>query len=126
MKQAIHAQNAPAALGPYHHAIAVNGFLFTSGQLGLDPVSGVLPATIEEQTTIALANLEQVLIAGGSSLSNMVKTTIFLQDLNDFNTVNQIYADKLGTEFPARSCVQVAKLPKGALIEIEAIAVIPQ
>lgn len=123
MKTAIHADNAPAALGPYNHAVEANGFVFTSGQLGIDPATGTLPATIEEQTSLALCNLENILVAAGCTLKDIVKSLIFVQDLNDFNTVNQIYGDKLGSDFPARSCVQVAKLPKGALVEIEAIAV---
>ena len=125
MKTIISAPNAPAALGPYSHAVQANGFVFTSGQLGIDPKSGKLAATVEEQTKQAFCNLKDVLSAAGCKLSDVVKTTVFLQDLADFATVNAIYGEEFGGEFPARSCVQVAKLPAGALVEIEVIAAKP-
>ncbi len=125
MKTIISAPNAPAALGPYSHAIQANGFVFTSGQLGIDPKSGKLAATVEEQTKQAFCNLKDVLSTAGCKLSDVVKTTVFLQDLADFATVNAIYGEEFGGEFPARSCVQVAKLPAGALMEIEVIAAKP-
>lgn len=123
MKKIITAANAPAALGPYSHAVAAGDLVFTSGQLGMDPATGKLAGeTIEAQTEQALNNLEQVLAAAGMTFANVVKTTIFLADLADFATVNGIYATRFPTEPPARSCFQVAALPAGAKIEIEAVA----
>lgn len=125
MKTIISASDAPAALGPYSHAIEANGFVFTSGQIGIDPGTGKLASTVEEQTKQVLKNLTAVLLAAGCKLGNVVKSTVFVQDLGDFATVNAIYGEAFGGEFPARSCVQVAKLPAGALVEIEVVAVRP-
>ena len=123
MKKIITASNAPAALGPYSHAVAAGDLLFTSGQLGMDPATGKLAGeTIEAQTEQALNNLEAVLAANNMTFANVVKTTIFLADLGDFSTVNGIYATRFPSDPPARSCFQVAALPAGAKIEIEAIA----
>ncbi len=122
-RETISAKNAPAAVGPYVHAVKAGEMLYTSGQLGLIPESGVLPEGIEAQTKQALENLKAVVEAAGSTLGNVVKTTVFLADINDFATVNKIYAEYFTGEAPARSCVQVAKLPKDGLVEIEAIAV---
>jgi 2-iminobutanoate/2-iminopropanoate deaminase len=122
MKSVVYAPEAPAALGPYSHAIESNGFVFTSGQIGINPATGKLAGSVEEQTRQALHNLKVVLAAAGCAFSSIVKTTVFVQDLNDFATVNAIYGEAFGGEFPARSCVQVAKLPAGALVEIEAVA----
>lgn len=123
MKKIITAANAPAALGPYSHAVAAGDLLFTSGQLGMDPATGKLAGeNIEAQAEQALNNLEAVLAANGMSFANVVKTTIFLTDLSDFATVNGIYATRFPSEPPARSCVQVAALPAGAKIEMEVIA----
>lgn len=123
MKQSINANNAPAAVGPYVHAVAAGELIFTSGQLGLIPESGQLPEGVEAQTHQALKNLSAVLEAAGSDFDHVVKTTVFLDDINDFGTVNAVYAEYFKSEVPARSCVEVAKLPKGGLVEIEAIAV---
>ena len=123
MKKIITAANAPAALGPYSHAVAAGDLLFTSGQLGMDPATGKLAGeNIEAQTEQALKNLEAVLAANEMTFANVVKTTIFLADLGDFATVNAIYATRFPSDPPARSCFQVAALPAGAKIEIEAIA----
>ena len=123
MKKIITAANAPAALGPYSHAVAVGELLFTSGQIGLDPATGKLAGeTIEMQAEQVLTNLEAVLSANGMTFANVVKSTIFLTDLGDFATVNGIYATRFPADPPARSCVQVAALPAGAKIEIEVIA----
>lgn len=122
-RETISAKNAPAAVGPYVHAVKAGEMLYTSGQLGLIPESGVLPEGIEAQTKQALENLKAVVEAAGLTLGNVVKTTVFLADINDFATVNKIYAEYFTGEAPARSCVQVAKLPKDGLVEIEAIAV---
>ena len=121
--RAVSTDRAPAAIGPYSQAIAVNGFLFTAGQIPLDPASGqVVAGDVAAQTERVLANLAAVLEAAGTSWSAVVRTTVFLHDMNDFPTVNQVYARVLGTARPARSTVQVAALPRGVLVEIDAIA----
>ena len=123
MKTVVTAANAPAAIGPYSHAIAAGDFLFTSGQIALDPATGKLAGdTVEVQTEQVLKNLEAVLAAHGMTFANVVKTTVFLTDLADFSTVNGIYATRFPAEPPARSCVQVAGLPGGSKIEIELVA----
>ncbi len=122
MKQTISAQNAPAAIGPYCHAKLVGGLLFTSGQLGLDPVTGTLPEGIEAQTKQSLENLGAVLAAAGLGYGDVVKTTVFLANMEDFGAVNEIYAGYFPKEPPARSCVAVKTLPKNALVEIEVVA----
>lgn len=122
-KKAINADKAPAAVGPYVHAVEAGDLIFTSGQLGLDPTSGALPQGVGAQARQALENLGAVLEAAGSDFAHVVKTTVFLDDINDFAAVNEIYAEFFDGEVPARSCVEVAKLPKGGLVEIEAIAV---
>lgn len=123
MNKIITAQNAPAAVGPYCHAKLAGNTLYTSGQLGLIPATGELPQGVEAQAAQALDNLTAVLEAAGMSLADVIKTTVFLADINDFTTINAIYAKYFPAEPPARSCVQVAALPKGALFEIEAVAV---
>lgn len=125
MVQAIHTSAAPAALGPYSQAIRAGDFLFTSGQVGLDPVQGALAEGIEAQTRQVMANLAAVLAAAGASFADVVKTTIFLADMADFQTVNAIYATAFTSAPPARSTVQVAGLPRGARVEIEMIAHLP-
>ena len=121
-RQAIATSGAPAAIGPYSQAIATDGLLFCSGQLGLDPATGDLLAGVEAQTERSLANLAAVLAATGLTWSDVLKTTIFLADIADFAAVNLIYARFMPDPPPARSTVQVAALPKGGLVEIEAIA----
>lgn len=122
MATIITASNAPAALGPYSHAVLVGDTLYTSGQIGLNPATGKMAGdTIEEQAHQILANLESVLEAAGMTFANVVKTTVFLTDLADFATVNGIYGTKFPSNPPARSCVQVAKLPAGAKMEMELI-----
>ena len=116
------AHNAPAAVGPYCHAKLVGNLLFTSGQLGLIPATGELPQGVEAQAAQALDNLKAVLAAAGMTCADVVKTTVFLADINDFAAINAVYAGYFPGEAPARSCVQVAALPKGALFEIEAVA----
>lgn len=123
-RETITAQNAPAAVGPYVHAVKVGGFVFTSGQLGLDPVTGTLPEGVEAQAEQAIKNIETVLKAAGLGLSDVIKTTVFLADINDFAAINAIYAKYFTGETPARSCVQAAALPKGGLFEIEVIAAV--
>lgn len=119
----INAQNAPAAVGPYVHAVMTGDIVFTSGQLGLIPETGVLAEGVEAQAEQAIKNLAAVLEAAGMTLANVVKTTVFLADINDFAAINAIYANYFTGDAPARSCVQAAALPKGGLFEIEAIAV---
>jgi len=116
-------EKAPKAVGPYSQGIAAGDFVFTSGQLPLNPETNTMPAGIEAQTKQSLDNVKAVLEAGGSSLDKVVKVTIFLQDLNDFGKVNEIYGTYFTNIPPARSCVQVARIPRDALIEIEAIGV---
>lgn len=123
-RETITAQNAPAAVGPYVHAVKAGGFVFTSGQLGLDPVTGTLPEGVEAQAEQAIKNIETVLKAAGLGLSDVVKTTVFLADINDFAAINAIYAKYFTGQTPARSCVQAAALPKGGLFEIEVIAAV--
>ena len=120
----IHTPSAPAAIGPYSQAIAVNGLVYTSGQIAIDPATGSIGAkTIEAQTEQVIANLKAVLEAAGSDLTKVVKTTCFLQSMGDFAAFNAVY-EQYFTGKPARSCVEVSKLPKGALVEIEVTAVI--
>ena len=114
---------APAALGPYVQAVDTGSTVYCSGQLGLDPATGALAEGVAAQTRQSLANLRAVLAEAGLTLADVVKTTVFVQDLGDFGTVNEVYAEAFGQTVPARSCVQVAALPKGALVEIECIAV---
>ena len=123
MNKTIAAPNAPAAVGPYCHAKLAGGTLYTSGQLGLIPATGELAQGVEAQAAQALDNLKAVLEAAGMGLEDVVKTTVFLADMNDFAAINAVYAKYFPGEAPARSCVQVAALPKGALFEIEAVAV---
>lgn len=123
MKKVIFTEKAPAALGPYSQAIEANGMIFASGQIGVNPATGEAPEGVEEQAEQALTNLKAVLEAAGTTMDHVVKTTVFIQNMGDFATVNAIYAKYFTTDCPARSCVEVAKLPKGLLIEVEAIAV---
>jgi 2-iminobutanoate/2-iminopropanoate deaminase len=116
-------EQAPKALGPYSQAIKSGGFVFCSGQIPIDSaVNAVVATTIEDQTRQAITNLGNVLEAAGSSLAKVVKTTVFISDMNDFAALNGIYAELFGDTKPARSCVQVARLPKDVKLEIEAIA----
>ena len=123
MNLIITAPNAPAAVGPYCHAKLAGNTLSTSGQLGLIPATGELPQGVEAQASQALDNLSAVLAAAGMTCADVVKTTVFLADMGDFAAINAIYAKYFPGEAPARSCVQAAALPKGALFEIEAVAV---
>ena len=121
-RQAITTAGAPAAIGPYSQAIAAGDLVFCSGQLGLDPVTGELAEGVEAQAERAMRNLAAVLDAAGLTLSDVVKTTIFLADMGDFAAVNAVYGRQIPDPPPARSTVQVAALPKGGRVEIEAIA----
>lgn len=114
---------APAAIGPYAQAVTADGWVFCSGQLGLDPASGALAADTAGQARQALVNLRAVLASAGCTLADVVKTTVYLTDLADFAAVNAVYAEAFGSHRPARVCLQVAALPKGGTVEIDAIAV---
>jgi len=121
-REIVSTSNAPAALGPYSQGIKAGAFVFTAGQVGIDPSTGKLVEGLDGQTRQVLSNLQAILAAAGSSLDQVVKTTIFLQDMADFAKVNAIYGQAFTGTPPARSTVQVAALPAGALIEIEAVA----
>ena len=126
IKKVIHTEKAPKAIGPYSQAIRTDSMIYTAGQVGLIPETGELVAsTVEEQTRQAITNLQNVIGAAGSTLAQVVKTTVFLKDMNDFSKMNAVYAEFFGENPPARSTVAVAGLPKGALVEIEAVALIP-
>ena len=113
---------APGAIGPYSQAIEVNGFVYTSGQIGIDPATGAIVEGVEAQAHQVCKNLTELLKAAGTSMDNVVKTTVFIKDMNDFGTVNGIYAQYFTEPYPARSCVEVARLPKDVKLEIEAVA----
>lgn len=122
-KTAVSTEQAPKAIGPYSQAVRAGDFLFLSGQVALDPATGTLvPGGVEAETRQALANLTAVLAAGGASWADVVRTTIFLTDLGDFATVNRLYGEVTGDVPPARATVQVAALPRGAVVEIDAVA----
>ena len=121
-KEIIATTNAPGAVGPYVQAVKVNGMVYCSGQLGIDPAVGKMPEGVEAQAHCSMKNMGAILKEAGSDYSKIVKTTIFLADMNDFEKVNEIYKSYFGEEYPARSCVQVAKLPLGGLVEVECIA----
>ena len=119
----IDTDTAPAAIGPYSQAVAENGWVYTSGQIALDPTSGQVVGTeIRAQTRQALLNLENVLLAAGSRLSKLVKTTVYLKNMDDFAAMNEVYAEVMGGFAPARSTVEVSRLPKDVLVEIDCIA----
>ena len=118
----IHTENAPAAVGPYSQAVRTGDLLLTSGQLGLDPATGVLPEGIAAQAEQSLKNIDAILSEAGYAKTDVVKTTVFIRNMGDFGTVNDIYAAYFGDHKPARSCVEVSALPKGGLVEIEVIA----
>jgi 2-iminobutanoate/2-iminopropanoate deaminase len=123
-RQAISTEHAPAAIGPYSQAIVAGGFVFCSGTAGIDPATGEIPDGIEAQTRLALRNLEAILTAAGTSMANLVKTTIFYRNVEDFATINEIYASHMPDPAPARSAPANVVLPRGLLISIEAIATV--
>ena len=124
-RHSVHTDEAPAALGPYSQAIVAGGLVFCSGTAGIDPVSGQIPEGIEAQTDLALRNLSAILTAAGSSMSNVVKTTIFYANVEDFAALNAVYARHMPTPPPARSAPANVRLPRGLLVSIEAIATLP-
>ena len=121
-KQVIKTDNAPEAIGPYSQGIIVGDFVYTSGQIPINPKTGIMETDIKLATKQSMENIKAILEEVGTSLENVIKTTIFLKDLNDFNVVNEVYATYFNENNPARSCVEVSKLPKDAIIEIEVIA----
>lgn len=122
MKQ-ISTQNAPAAIGPYSQAIEVNGFVYASGQLPIDPATGAFPeGGVKEQTRQSLLNVKAILEEAGLALSNVVKTTVYLADMDDFAAMNEVYSQFFAQPYPARSAIAVKALPKGALVEVEVVA----
>ena len=123
MKQVLATEQAPAAIGPYSQGIAAGETVYVSGQLPLDPTTGVFPEGIAAQTAQSLKNIQAILAQQGMTLANVVKTTVFLADINDFAEMNKVYGEFFTQPYPARSAVQVAKLPKDAPLEIECIAV---
>ena len=114
-------QKAPAAIGPYSQAIKVGNMLFTSGQIPVNPENGEFPEGVEAQATQAMTNLKNLIEASGASMENVVKTTVFIKNMEDFATINSIYAQFFTKPYPPRSCVEVARLPKDVLLEVEAI-----
>lgn len=123
MRKVISTNQAPAAIGPYSQAIEVNGLIYTSGQIPVDPATGEIPQGIDAQAEQVMKNVKNLLEAAGSGMEHVIKTTVFIKDMNDFTAINQIYAAYFEGECPARSCVEVARLPKDVLMEMEAIAV---
>ncbi|MCH7649715.1 MAG: RidA family protein [Nitrospinae bacterium] len=122
-KKGIHTENAPAAIGPYQQGIRLGDWVFTSGQIALDPATGnFLAGEIEQETELTLKNIEAILQAAGLSMDHVVKATVYLSDMNDFARMNRIYEKSFANSKPARACVQVAALPKGAKVEIDVIA----
>lgn len=125
MIETVSTDSAPKALGPYSQALKVNGFVYCSGQIPINPATNAIEAvTIEDQTRQVILNLKNVLEAAGASLSAVVKTTVFIKDMNDFAALNGVYAEMFGETKPARSCVEVARLPKDVKVEIEAVAAV--
>ena len=122
MKTVIKTDKAPAAIGPYSQAIEVNGMVYTSGQIPVNPQTGEIPEGCEAQARQALQNLSNLLQAAGTGMDKVIKTTVFIKDMNDFAKINEVYATFFANDFPSRSCVEVARLPKDVLVEIEAIA----
>jgi len=122
MKKTIATNNAPGALGPYSQAVEIGDFIYTSGQLGINPKTGEMPESVEEQTTLALENAKAILSEAGLEMKHVIKTMLFIKDMNDFGKINEIYASYFEGDYPSRSCVEVARLPKDAKIEMEVIA----
>ncbi|MGN0149192.1 MAG: RidA family protein [Clostridia bacterium] len=113
--------NAPAAIGPYSQAIVSGNLLFTSGQIPINPETGAIPDGVEAQARQALTNVKNLIEASGASIDNVIKTSVFIKDMNDFAKINEIYAEFFTEPYPARSCVEVARLPKDVLLEVETI-----
>jgi 2-iminobutanoate/2-iminopropanoate deaminase len=125
MLSTISTNNAPGAIGPYSQAVKIGNFLFVSGQLPIHPGTNEMPESVAQQTKQSLENVKAILEAAGSDLQHVVKTTVFLQDMNTFTQMNEVYQSFFSGNYPARSAVEVARLPKDALVEIEVIACVP-
>jgi len=126
MRKVIETEGAPKAIGPYSQGVVANGLLFTAGQLGLDPLTGIMvEGGVKAQALQAMQNLQAIIEEAGSTLALVIKTTLYLQDMNDFATVNAIYAGFFPENPPARTTIQVARLPKNGYVEIEAVALVP-
>lgn len=123
MKKVISTEKAPAAIGPYSQAIEVNGMVYTSGIIPVVPETGEIPEGSAAQAEQALTNLSNLLQAAGTDMEHVVKTTVFIKEMNDFGAINEVYQTFFASDFPARSCVEVARLPKDVMLEIEAVAV---
>ncbi len=123
MKKAISTDKAPAAIGPYSQAIEANGMVYTSGVIPVNPATGEIPEGVEAQASQAFSNMKALLEACGTDIEQVVKTTVFIKEMNDFGKINEIYAKYFTGVYPARSCVEVARLPKDVLLEVEAIAI---
>lgn len=124
MKKAISTDKAPAAIGPYSQAIEANGMVYTSGVIPVNPATGEIPDGVEAQAEQAFSNMAALLEACGTTMEQVVKTTVFIKEMNDFGRINEIYAKYFTGTYPARSCVEVARLPKDVLLEVEAVAVL--
>lgn len=122
MKETIKAKNAPAAIGPYSHAVVAGNLMFLSGQIAINPETGEMPDGVQAQTAQAIANIKTILAEKGATLDNVVKTTVYLAEMSLFGEMNEIYAQHFSEPFPARSAIAVKELPKSALVEIEVIA----
>ena len=122
MKTVIATDKAPAAIGPYSQAIEVNGIVYTSGQIPVDPATGEIPRGAAAQAEQAFTNVANLLAAAGTFMENVIKTTVFIKNMDDFAVINEIYAKHFPSPYPSRSCVEVARLPKDVLLEVEAIA----
>lgn len=122
MQNVISTNKAPAAIGPYSQAIEVNGFVFTSGVIPVNPETNEIGTTIEEQAEQAFSNLKNLIEASGVTMDKVIKTTVFIKEMNDFGKINEIYSKYFAQPYPARSCVEVARLPKDVMLEVEAIA----
>lgn len=122
MKNVIRTDKAPAAIGPYSQAIEVNNMVFTSGVIPVDPATGNIPEGSQVQAEQAFKNLSNLLEAAGTSTANVIKTTVFIKEMNDFGAINEVYAKYFPEPYPSRSCVEVARLPKDVMLEVEAIA----
>lgn len=123
-KKIIATENAPGAIGPYSQAVQIGELVYTSGQLPVNPITGLVPNDVKEQTKQSLENIKAILEAAGTSMDKVVKSTVFIKDMNDFGEVNEVYGQFFVAPFPARSCVEVARLPKDVKVEIEVIALI--
>ena len=122
MQKVISTDKAPSAIGPYSQAIEINGMVYTSGAIPVNPSTGEIPEGVEAQANLAFSNLCALVEEAGSKVENIVKTTVFIKEMNDFGKINEIYKKYFKEPFPARSCVEVARLPKDVLLEVEAIA----